>query len=45
MNTTTNSISLPSGEVVVFLLTVVLVVAVGSWLIVRAHRRRLDRRG
>jgi len=43
---TTNAISLPFGEVVIFLLAVALVVAVGSWLIVRAHsRRRPDRRG
>jgi hypothetical protein len=42
---TTNAISLPFGEVVIFLLTVALVVAVASWLIVRTHRRRRpDRR-
>lgn len=45
MTTTTNPISLPFGEVVVFLLAVALVVAVASWLIVRSHRHRQDRRG
>ena len=45
MSTTTNAIPLPVGEVVIFVLFVALVVAIVSWLIVRAHRRRLDRRG
>ncbi len=37
---TTNASSVPFVEVVIFLLSVALVVAVASWLIVRMHRRR-----
>lgn len=45
MSTTTNTIPLPVGEVVIVVLFLALVVAIVGWLIVRAHRRRLDRHG
>lgn len=40
---TVNDIGIPTAEVVVFLVSVLLIVAVAAWLILRARRRRITR--
>ncbi len=42
---TTNSIPLPAGEVAIFLLTVLILVALVAVLLVQARNRRAQRRG